>query len=386
MLYEKHAEFNTLCDWCYMRRIASLDSEAKMDKKAPKEPAKQGRSRKSSKKRVTILDVAEDAQVSFAAVSKVLRNAYGVSDSLRTKVTASIEKLGYTPNTAARGMRGRTFVLGSIFPDFRNPFFSDLASGIGSALERTQYQTCMGIVNLSSEQEIIQSMIDMQMDGLIIVGSTTDAETLSAIGQKIPIVTIGHHLPEVTTFDTVNNNDQKSSQIVVDHLADRGLTKIAMLSYGITNGTVLTERERGYRTQMESAGLADQIRIVHASQSLRDIQTTAKHLLESEDRPEAIFCWTDFVALEVISVAESMGLRVPNDIAIVGHDNTMYCDFRQNNLTSIDQGGEQIGLQAARLLVERVEGRHEAEHLVLQPRLVVRQSSAADRRHHAGQG
>ncbi len=222
---------------------------------------------------------------------------------------------------------------------------------------------------------MVQSMIDMRFDGVIVVGSTTGADILSELGQRIPLVTIGHHLPDVTSFDTVNNNDRRSSELVVEHLAGQGLRKIAMLSYEVQNGTVLTEREIGYRREMESSGLAKEILIRRASQSLRDIQLTTKNLLESEQRPEAIFCWTDFVALEVLSVAQSLDLRVPADVAIVGHDNTMYCDFQQNNLTSIDQGGEQIGLQAARLLVERIEGQHDPEDLTLQPRLVVRGSS-----------
>jgi LacI family transcriptional regulator len=158
------------------------------------------------------------------------------------------------------------------------------------------------------------------------------------------LTTDSHHLPDVTSFDTVNNNDQRSSQLVVEHLVTQGIKRIAMLSFDVQNGTVLTEREIGYRTQMERSGLNDEAQIVRASQSLRDIQIAAKNLLESDERPEAIYCWTDFVALEVISVAESLELRVPGDIAIVGHDNTIYCDFQQNSLTSIDQGGEQIGL------------------------------------------
>ncbi len=118
------------------------------DRSASNEPPKRVRTKRKIAKRATILDVARDAEVSFAAVSKVIRGAYGVSDALRARVNASIEKLGYTPNTAARGMRGRTFVIGIIFPDLRNPFFSDVAAGMGTALERTQYQSCMGIANL----------------------------------------------------------------------------------------------------------------------------------------------------------------------------------------------------------------------------------------------
>lgn len=336
------------------------------------------KARNGKAKRVTILDVAEDAEVSFAAVSKVLRNAYGVSDSLRARVEASIKKLGYTPNTAARGMRGRTFVIGAIFPDFRNPFFSDIDAGISSALERTPYQYVIGISRHSNELNLARSMINMQLDGLIIIGSTTKAEVLEGLSQEIPVVTIGHHLPAQTSLDTVNNNDCKSSILVVRHLVGQGFKRIAMLSLDVENGTVIDERERGYQEEMTDQGLEKEIRIVRSEQILRDIQLAARCLLESEPRPEAIYCWTDYIALEVLSVAELLGLSVPGDVAIVGHDNTFYCDFTQNSLSSIDQSGEQLGLQAARLVIERIEGRTSAESYVVEPRLVARRSSRLD--------
>ena len=100
-------------------------------------------SRKSD--RVTIRTVAEDAGVSVAAVSKVLRDAYGVSEALRAKVQASMQKLGYRPHAAARGMRGQTYTLGVLLPDISNPFFADIMAGVNEALERTQYQPLLGI-------------------------------------------------------------------------------------------------------------------------------------------------------------------------------------------------------------------------------------------------
>lgn len=339
-------------------------------------PQASGRSERG-KKRVTILDVAEDAGVSFAAVSKVLRNAYGVSDSLRARVNASIKKLGYTPNTAARGLRGRSFVLGTIFPDFRNPFFSDILAGVASALERTSYQTYLGIERHSNARALIQSMIDMQMDGLLLVGSWESETYLSEVGQRVPIVTVGHHLPNASSFDTVNNNDRQSGRLAVQHLVQNGFKRVVMLSLDVQNGTVIEEREAGFLEQMSELGHGDLARVHRAPQTLRDIQLAARTLLEGDQRPDAIFCWTDFVALEVMSVAKSMGLSIPDDVALVGHDNTMYCDFEQNSLTSIDQSGEQLGLQAARLLVERVEGRTESQHYVVQPRLVRRKSSSS---------
>lgn len=99
-------------------------------------------------------------------------------------------------------------------------------------------------------------------------------------------------------------------------------------------------------------------------------------MLSGPQRPDAIFCWTDLIALGVISVAKEMGLSIPEDLAVVDYDNTMFCDFAQNRLTSTDQSGEQLGLQATRLLIERINGRATAEHFVVTPRIVVRESSS----------
>jgi LacI family transcriptional regulator len=325
-------------------------------------------------KRVTIHDVAKDAEVSFSAVSKVLRNAYGVSTALREKVNASINKLGYTPSVSARGISGgRTFVVGVIFPDMRNPFFADILAGISSALERTTYQMVQGIVQHSTEEALVRSMLSMQVDGLIIVGSISEAESLSNLGLKIPLVVIGHHLSGLATLDTVNNDDVESGRLSVRHLVEKGYRKIAMLSLDTRNGSVIEKREAGYVEAMEEAGLSRNVEIVRAPQNLRDIQMAARQLITSKN--EAIFCWTDYVALETLSVAGILKLAVPRDIAVLGHDNTMYCAFDQNALTSIDQSGEQLGLQATRLLVERIEGRQKAEHFLVHPRLVVRRST-----------
>ena len=115
--------------------------------------------------RVTIRTVAEDAGVSVAAVSKVLRDAYGVSDALRDKVQVSMQKLGYRPHAAARGMRGQTYTLGFLIPDLHNPFFADIMAGLNTALERTQYQTLLGVSDSARtmERALIDNMIDRRM-------------------------------------------------------------------------------------------------------------------------------------------------------------------------------------------------------------------------------
>jgi len=327
--------------------------------------------------RVTIREVAEDAGVSVAAVSKVLRDAYGVSDALRAKVRLSMDKLGYRPLAAARGMRGQTYTLGLVLPDIRNPFFADILVGVNNALERTQYRSLMGTSQSSTSGElaIVEAMIDRQMDGIILIGATEDRANLDHIAARKPLVAVGHHDPASAVFDTVNNNDQLGGLLVVRHLAAAGYQRIAMLSLQSGTSTILAERERGYRRGMMEAGLGGFIAVTHAPQTLRDVQLAARRMLLGPNRPDAIFCWTDFIALEVISVATELGLRIPQDVGIVGYDNTLFCDFAQNSLTSIDQSGELLGLQATRLLIERIKGRKQAEHFVVTPRLVARAST-----------
>ncbi|MGN6102045.1 MAG: LacI family DNA-binding transcriptional regulator [Devosia sp.] len=332
--------------------------------------------------RVTIRTVAEDAGVSTAAVSKVLRDAYGVSDGLRARVQASMQKLGYRPHAAARGMRGRTYTLGMILPDIHNPFFADIVAGVNTALDRTQYQVFFGIglSSAATEQALIDAMMDRQMDGIILIGPRLTRQAIDAVARRIPLAIIAHHKNTADAYDTINDDDEHGAELVVQHLVSGGYRNIAMLSLDplTDDASQVTERrEIGYRRAMEQAGLKRQVKVVRAAQRPRDILAVMRQLLQSRGRPEAIFCWTDFIALEVLSVARELGLSVPGDLAVVGYDNTSWCDLAQNALTSIDQSGQVIGLQAARLLIERIQGRQQAEHFMVTPRLVARASSAA---------
>jgi LacI family transcriptional regulator len=336
----------------------------------------------SRKKRpVTIRTVAADAGVSTAAVSKVLRDAYGVSEALRSRVQRSVQKLGYRPRPAARAMRGRSYTMGILLPDIRNPFFADILEGMNTALDRTQYGTLVGISQSATaiEAAVIESMIDWQMDGVILIGARLSTEDMERYAERIPLAAIAHHDSSATRFDTVNNDDRLGGRIVVEHLLQTGRKHIAFLNLDtirLGEVTVTGQREAGFRVALEEHGLSSERRIVHAGQSSREIQLAARHLLDVRPAPDAIFCWTDFVAFGVLSVARQSGLRVPDDVAIVGYDNTRECDLAQNDLSSVDQSGQVLGLQAARLLSERISGREKAEHFVVTPRLVVRGSSA----------
>lgn len=330
------------------------------------------------RKNITIKDVAADAHVSVAAVSKVMRDAYGVSDAMREKVQASMDRLGYRPKASARGMRGQTFTIGLVLPDLRNNFFADILTGINAAFERTQYQLLLGVSQstVAVEGAVIDSMIDRQMDGVVLVGTTENIDHLSDIATEIPLVAIGHRAPPRVAFDTVNNDDRLGAMLAVEHLVENGYKSVGMLSLSSSSSTIVHEREVGYRQAMQVHGLEQHVSITRTGRTVREIGLSVARLLRSPNRPDALFCWSDLVAIEVISIATEMGLSIPNDLAIVGYDNTTHAQYAQNSLTSIDQSGELLGLQAARYLFERIEGRTTPQHFVVEPRLVPRRSSA----------
>jgi LacI family transcriptional regulator len=331
--------------------------------------------------RVTIRTVAEHAGVSVAAVSKVMRNAYGVSAALRAKVEASIATLNYRPSAAARGMRGQTYTIGVLMADIKNPFYPEIFEGINQGLAGTQYIPLIGLGRsiATIETTIVNAMIDRQMDGIIMVGQRLDTPGLNEVAKSLPTVVIAHHEPSATAFDTVNNDDELGGRLVVEHLLAQGYKRPAMVTLSRTligRVDVSDRRERGFANAMEEAGLGRYLHIEAAEAELDDVTATVRALLEGPEPPDAIFGWADYYALEVLSAVRTLGYRIPEDIGVIGYDNSEPCAFTQNDLTSIDQAGREIGRQSVRLLLERIGGRTTAEHFLTEPKVSVRGSTA----------
>jgi LacI family transcriptional regulator len=329
--------------------------------------------------KVTIRTVARDAGVSVAAVSKVLRNAYGVSDALRERVQASIARLGYRPSTAARGMRGRTYTVGVLMVELRNPFVPDIVDGANVALSRASFKALIGVgrSEVALEAGLIESMIDHNMDGLILVAPRLLPEVIRRYAGSIPIVVIRYHLPGETSFDTVNADDRRGAELAVEELVRAGHAEIGMLSLADRfEAHVAVQREAGYRRAMEAAGLGDRARVTRVPAEAGERRRALAAWLEAPDRPAAVFCWSDLTAIELLGVARDRGLEVPRDLAVVGFDNSSVAALPQIGLTSIDQAGTDLGATAAEVLLERIKGRSEPRHALLEPRLVRRFSVA----------
>ncbi|SHI77865.1 LacI family DNA-binding transcriptional regulator [Wenxinia saemankumensis] len=331
--------------------------------------------------RATIRTVAEDAGVSVAAVSKVLRGAYGVSDGLREKVEASIGRLGYRPSVAARGMRGRTWTVGVLLIDIANPFLSLVVEGANSRLQASRYKALIGVGHSASEIEtgLIESMIDYRMDGILLVAPRSDGPTLEAIGEQIPVVTIAHHQPDAARFDTVNSDDRVGARLAVRGMLERGHRDIAFVFYthsGDERTAVATQRKEGYLAAMAEAGLSDRARVlrVEGGGNIAPRDEGFDALLDLPDRPRAMVVWSDMHAVPLLNRARMRGIDVPGELAITGYDNTPVAALPLIGLSSVDQDPARIGEMAVNRLLERIEGRRAPSHDFVPPAFVPRSS------------
>jgi LacI family transcriptional regulator len=335
-------------------------------------------------RRATIQDVARAAGVSVSAVSKVLRDAYGVSPQMRARVTTAIDELGYRPHTGARAMRGRSFTIGVVLSELTSPFQPEVAQGVQNTLQATPYQEVIvasGGTETAKQKRSIEALIDRQVDGLILVAPWLDTPYLESLARRVPTVAVALH-GSTTTFDTVVDDDYTGARQMVDHLVELGHRRIAhtgqpparyrpplMLSH--------TARQLGYEKAMTDHGLSPDVIVTEYTEE--GGYRAAVAALDRRDPPTALFAGADIAALGALRAVEERGLRVPEDISVVGYDNIYVSTINRVSLTTIDESGSLTGEVSARLLLERIDGRAQAVHYVVSPSLVVRSTCGPPR-------
>jgi LacI family transcriptional regulator len=269
--------------------------------------------------------------------------------------------------------------VGILLVEIANPYLPQVIDGVNDILGPSNYQAMVGIgqSNMPLEASLIESMIDYHMDGLILVAPQLMGEDLAKFARQIPIVALAHHEPSSEAYDTVNADDQLGARLATQALLGRGGRPPVMISLGGTSvaaSNVVRQREKGYLAAMAEAGLADAARIIYLPFSTLDDGASVRALLTEPDRPTALFCWSDIHAVIVVNQAKAMGLRVPQDIAIVGYDNSSVAALPLIDLASIDQAGRKQGALAAQILLSRIQGRQVPNHFLLEPALVRRSS------------
>ncbi|GAA3211959.1 LacI family DNA-binding transcriptional regulator [Nonomuraea helvata] len=342
---------------------------------------------RDGRRRVTISDVASHAQVSTTAVSKVLRNAYGVSEAMRAKVQAAIDELGYRPHAAARAMRGRTFTIGVVLPHIRNPFFADILDGLDEQIAGAGYQAIIvqgGTMDPGSEGRAIDALVDRQVDGIFIVAPVLARSRLEETARSTPTVVLGRH-DRSAVYDSVLDDDEVGAELAVEHLIALGHRRIAHISQKDSGPSrsvawLHTIRARTYERVMAEHGLAEHVAVVATSYTEEGGYQATSELLARSLRPSAIFAGADQAAFGALAAIHEAGLTVPGDVSVVGYDNARVTALAHISLTSVDQDGAIMGKTAGRLLLERIiEGRTSAVRFSVTPTLVARRSTAPPR-------
>ncbi|WP_425826654.1 LacI family DNA-binding transcriptional regulator [Streptomyces fractus] len=344
-------------------------------------PGNEDDSRAPGARRVTIQDVAKEARVSVSAVSKVLRDAYGVSPEMRTKVTTAIKELGYRPQAGARAMRGRSYTIGVMLVALTHPFQPEIVQGITDELEPSPYQEILitGGLSVERQQRSIEALMDRQIDGLVVIAPQASTAWLEQLGSQLPTVVVARH-GGATAYDTVVDDDQGGARLMVDHLVGLGHRRIAHTTHptgDLERPYVLshTARADGYAKAMKRHGLEPDV--IESEFTEEGGYRAAVQALSRPTPPTAIFAGADIAALGVLRAAEERGLRVPEDLTVTGYDNVNASSIGRVSLTTVDQSGALTGRTTARLLLERLEGRTQPVHYVVAPRLVPRETSAA---------
>lgn len=333
--------------------------------------------------RPTIADVAALAGVSRSAVSKVLNNSYGLSADMRERVEAAIEELSYRPQSGARAMRGRTYTVGVVLADRSSAFAALVVEGMETEFEGTPFKIVIGPGGTSSERQIasIEALVDLRVDGLVLLTPSLPNRTLERLAQEIPCVAIGRH-GRPNHFDSVVDDDALGASLVVEHLVGLGHHRIGHIAHDIgalRRPSVLahTVRADSFIASMQLHGLEPNL--VTTAYTEKGGYDGAQQLLSAPNPPTAIFAGADVAAFGVLRYAVEHQIDVPSELSVVGYDNVEASSITQVSLTTVDQYPRLSGQMCARLLIERIDGRTAAMTHTIAPRLVVRSSTAPPR-------
>ncbi|MEC3976303.1 LacI family DNA-binding transcriptional regulator [Amycolatopsis sp. H20-H5] len=329
--------------------------------------------------RPTMEDVAARAGVSRALVSLVMRNSPKVSDQRRAAVLLAAEELGYEPHVMARSLASRTStVLGVMVSDLRNAFFADVVEGLDAAAQAAGFNLILNTGGRSPvrERAALRSLLSFRPAGLILLSPVVPAAAIDDAAGQCPVVLVSR-TSRSADVDTVNDDGEAGSALAVDHLVRLGHRRIAHLDGG--GAATAASRRRGYRQAMIGHGLEP---IVIGSEHTDSAgEKAVRELLMQYSPPilpTALLAGNDFNAVGAISGLEEAGLRVPEDVSVVGYDNTSLAALRHLSLTTVDQPRTEMGRLAVEALLERVrEERTEPVRHLLHPSLVVRSTTAA---------
>ncbi|MGI4864908.1 MAG: LacI family DNA-binding transcriptional regulator [Janthinobacterium lividum] len=343
-----------------------------------------------AKKRASITDLAQQLNISVSTVSRALNGHSAISEATIKRVTVLAKELGYQPNTMASGLRrGRSNMLGVVVPHIDGNFFSQVVKGIEAAASKAGYHVliCQSNEDVVHERENLETLMNAQVEGIMVSLSRTTREFRhfeKVRKRDIPLVFFDRIL-EGYDVNAVVLDDRAGGYRATKHLLEQGYRRIAHFG-GPQHLNIYKLRRLGYEEALREAGLpVENELIVVGDMKMEDGSSAMRQLLALPQPPDAVFSASDFALAGALGVLGERGVRVPQDLGLVGFSNELFSQLTSPMLTSIDQHCELMGRSATGLLLQIMDEREKhfaPRHVVLQPELCVRDSSL---RHGAAQ-
>jgi LacI family transcriptional regulator len=331
---------------------------------------------------ITIYDVAREANVSMATVSRVVNGNPNVKPVTRKKVLEVIERLGYRPNAVARGLASKkTTTVGVIIPDISSIFYAELARGIEDIATMYKYNIILSNSDQNPEKELhlFNTMLGKQVDGIVFMGGHITEEHVTEFEKSpVPIVLAGS-IVESTTIPSVNIDYEQAVYDSVKEFIGRGHKKIAFVVGPFHEPKNSLKKMAGYRRALEEAGIpySDEL-IVEGDYTYDSGLEAFDKLLEAADRPTAILVGSDEMALGVVHGAEDKGFKIPEDFEVITSDNTRLSLMVRPQLTTIVQPLYDIGAVAMRLLTKLMNKEKVSESTVILPHRIEHRKSTRE--------
>ncbi len=337
----------------------------------------------SKRSETTIHDIAKELNISASTVSRALNDNPMIREATREKIKKMAIEMGYRPNTMAANFRTRrTNTIGVIVPLINRHFFSSVISGIEEVAYNSGFAVTISQSNdtIRKEAKIAHTLFSNRVDGLIIsIGmETTRYEHLKLFSErKIPLVFFDRIVDEIDAHK-IAVDDYRGGYKATRHLIEQGAKKIAHVG-GPLHLQIYKNRLDGYERAMKKAGLPiDPDLLIHNSLTRVDGTNAIKKLMNNPAKPDAIFCANDTTALSSIIYLRETGIKVPNDILIVGFSNEPFSEVVTPSISTIRQPGFKIGKKAAELIIEQIKHKEVPSHfqkIVMPTELIVRESS-----------
>jgi LacI family transcriptional regulator len=332
---------------------------------------------------IRMKDIAKELGLSQATVSKVLRKHPDIGEKTRLRVLERVKELDYQPNTLARSLvTGRSFLIGFVAPTLLHPFFAEIARAISAAVRDKGYFL---IVSSSEEdpeieREEISRLLSRRLDALVIASAATDLEQFNRMDKMAqPYVLVDRDLTGIAA-NFVGVNEEKAGRLATEHLIEMGCRRVAHIR-GQDNSTG-RGRFEGYRQALHDRGIQyceDYVvrRTLVDTDTTRQGMEAMRLLLQRNPKPDGVFCFNDPLAIGAMTTILDAGLRIPEDIALIGCGDLPNDDCLRVPLSSIDQHSQMIGQRAAEIVLSLLESkqRPRARTIILEPTLAVRSST-----------